>query len=362
MSAPNFAMREYPSKRTTTRHSYSGERRGTPLLGAFLSLYPLALVGVSLAHLLAPQRSGPVALSQVFAPYLFLPLVLLVPFVFVRGVGMLRVALALCLLVFVMRFVPHLTAATLREQPGATYINAMTWNVRDGGVSAEEIRRTVLASGASVVALQEARWEWLDGDQELAAAYPYRLVRPDETAPGLVLLSRYPILEHGAPQPVEGTWVVPRRLWARLDLGDGRTLVAVNVHPFPPNAGPRNRDCAGPLCYETARRDSHIEGIREFIAPLLERGERVLLLGDNNVTDREPAYARLSAGLQDAHKKVGAGLGNTWGIGVLKGVDAPLLRIDYFLSSLNVDPVRMSVDCTYRGSDHCALYGRFGVE
>jgi endonuclease/exonuclease/phosphatase (EEP) superfamily protein YafD len=279
-----------------------------------------------------------------------------------RGAALLRVSLALCALVFVVRFVPHLAAATLQEEPGATHVNVLTWNVHVGGVSGEEMRRTILASGAGVVALQEAEWEWVDRDVELAEAYPYRLVRPNETAPGLVLLSQYPILEHGAPQPVEGTWVVPRRLWARLDLGDGRTLVVLNVHPFPPNAGPHDRDCAGLFCYETASRDAHIRGIREFIEPLLEGGERVLLLGDHNVTDREPAYLELAEGLQDAHKKIGAGLGNTWGIGVLKRLDVPLLRIDYLFSSPNVDPVRMSIDCAYRGSDHCTLHGRFEIE
>ena len=38
------------------------------------------------------------------------------------------------------------------------------------------------------------------------------------------LLSRYPILE-------EGKIVIPPVLWARLDLGEGHTVMLVSAHP-----------------------------------------------------------------------------------------------------------------------------------
>jgi hypothetical protein len=40
----------------------------------------------------------------------------------------------------------------------------------------------------------------------------------------------------------------------------------------------------------------------------------------------------------------------------------PLLRIDYLFSSPNVTPLRMSVDCTPEGSDHCVVRGRFELK
>jgi vancomycin resistance protein VanJ len=88
----------------------------------------------------------------------------------------------------------------------------------------------------------------------------------------------------------------------------------------------------------------------------------VLMLGDFNVAEREPAYNDLSAGLVDAHRVVGAGTGVTWRPAALMGHDFALLRIDYIFSSPNVTPLSTWVDCTPRGSDHCIVHGEFEMK
>ncbi|HYO48903.1 MAG TPA: endonuclease/exonuclease/phosphatase family protein [Chloroflexia bacterium] len=324
------------------------------------ALYPLLLVGLSLAQVVAPQREGLFALLQVFALYLFLLLALLLPFVFMRGAMALRVALVACALVFCLRFFPRLDAPVVIPAPGSTQVSVVSWNVRVGGEQAGRIGPVLRSRPAEVVALIEADWEWLYEDQALAEVYPYRLVHPTETATGMALLSIYPILEHGIVEHPRDIWDIPRVMWARLDLEAGRTVLVVVAHPSPPSTSGRN--CSSLTCYATAKRDMRIAATRDFVEAALRRGDNLLLVGDFNVTDREPAYQELTVGLRDAHKRIGTGLGNTWGPASLMNKSLPLLRIDYQFSSPNVTPLKTSVDCTPRGSDHCMVYGTFAIE
>ena len=79
-----------------------------------LLLVRLAVLGwaaivltLSVLNVMVPQRDGPLALSQVFAPFLFLPLVLFAPLLLVRSIGQAtRVVVLVCALVFVVRFAP----------------------------------------------------------------------------------------------------------------------------------------------------------------------------------------------------------------------------------------------------------------
>jgi endonuclease/exonuclease/phosphatase (EEP) superfamily protein YafD len=93
------------------------------------------------------------------------------------------------------------------------------------------------------------------------------------------------------------------------------------------------------------------------VEPYVENGEHVILLGDFNVTEREPAYRDVSSGLTDLFRAVGTGAGSTWRPHQLMGLDFALLRIDYIFTGPGIRPLRASADCTPRGSDHCILQG-----
>src|SRR3954452_24095535 len=118
MVSENFGHRNRPASRW-----------GKRLFGALLVLYPMALLVLSLVNALDPKRAGLLALSEVFAPYLFLPLVLIAPFALLRGAGLLRVMLLICVVVFCVRFPPRLVAAAPQATPGAIHLSAMQWNV-----------------------------------------------------------------------------------------------------------------------------------------------------------------------------------------------------------------------------------------
>ena len=91
--------------------------------------------------------------------------------------------------------------------------------------------------------------------------------------------------------------------------------------------------------------------IRAAIDEDLASHRTVIVLGDINTTEREPAYDEVSAGLTDA-RIAGTWPGLTWRPGVLNGLPFGLLRIDYVLSSLA--PIDYSVRCTTL-SDHCLV-------
>ena len=64
---------------------------------------------------------------------------------------------------------------------------------------------------------------------------------------------------------------------------------------------------------------------------------RVLLMGDFNVTDREPANAELSRGLRDAHDAAW-GAGASWGPLALRRHGLALIRIDRILGGPGTVP------------------------
>ncbi len=160
----------------------------------------------------------------------------------------------------------------------------------------------------------------------------------------MALLTRYPIVEHGL-------FTAPAGIWARLDVGQGRRLMVINATP----ARARFRL----LDYDPSTRDAHIRRLRSLIDTTLQRKEPLLVLGDFNVTQHEPAYEELASGLQDAHLHAGLGFGNTWRLGAMANLPLALLRIDYLLSSPPVRPLSSDVDCAPHRSDHCIVRGRF---
>ncbi|HMA33152.1 MAG TPA: endonuclease/exonuclease/phosphatase family protein [Chloroflexia bacterium] len=320
------------------------------------ALYPVLLLGLTAQQVLWPVRSGPLALGEVFAPYLFVPLLVLVPLAVWRGMGGLRILLAVCVGVFLLRFPPHLGSAPPLATSAAPQFTALAWNVRLGGEWAQ-IRPVLATTPAGIVALEESDGQGLHGDLQLARRYPTVLVQRAQGADGLTLLSQYPLRDHGTLRgPADP---VPRAIWAQLDIGTAQPLLVVVVHPVPPLtfAGKHPWQAA----YDPTIRDATLATIRGFVAPALRRGQPVLVLGDCNLTEREPAYTDLTQGLQDADRLAGGDLGLTWRPKPLIRQPLALLRIDYLFSSPTLVPLQVSTDCTPRGSDHCAVTGRFAL-
>jgi vancomycin resistance protein VanJ len=323
-------------------------------------IYALGLISLVAASRVLDARRGILGLAAVLEPYLFLPVLILVPLALRRGAWGVRLALAAVALVWAGLYLPGLAAPPVRAAPTGLPVRVVSWNIHGGNTRFDDIIAALRDSEAGVVCLQEFSHEEnaaIAGDALLATRYPYRILRPhDYNTWGMALLSAYPILE-------QGTLNEPPAITVKLDLGDGRTLRVIDAHPQP--AGLRFvqagdlRMLAG---YEPGKRDAQIARLRALIAPWLAAGDALLMAGDFNVTEREPGYREAAAGLLDAQRIAGDGASLTWRPAAWPLIgQVPVLRIDYLFSSPRFVPLQVAVDCTPRGSDHCLLSGVFDL-
>ncbi|HEY1016109.1 MAG TPA: endonuclease/exonuclease/phosphatase family protein [Herpetosiphonaceae bacterium] len=325
-------------------------------------LYPMGLLGLMVTQWLWPQDDGLWAVLQILAPYLFLPLLLLLPLALFRHTTWLRWMLVLCGLVFLVRFgsLPQHVSPPPADAPTVSVLN---WNVGIGTEAAQiaRVRPVLLDAPADLVVLAEAYWAWLAQDPAVQQVYPYQTALYWNASKGLVILSRYPILAHDVPPQQQETRTHPRQIVAQLDVhGVPLTLVAVHT----PAGTVRTRGCVV-ICYEVTERNQQLDALQRTLTPLFQQGTALLVVGDFNLTTREPRYAQLADRLQDTHVLVGQGGGHTWPLAAAApgGLQQllPLLRIDYQWSGKSPIPQTSRVDCTYRGSDHCMLWGTYAL-
>jgi vancomycin resistance protein VanJ len=312
----------------------------------------VALLAMSGLHAVAPARSGPIALTEVFAPHLFLPLLVVVPLAIRARTRWLTVPVFGALLIGAVRFGPGIVS--FGDPEGTPDLIVVSWNLEEGGTDPQAVGAVLRSSEADIVALQEVTppvAQALEADGVLSDRFPYQVVRPESSPWGMAVLSRYPIRDVVAiadPVAIRSEVEVP-----------GGPIILVNAHPLRARVAPVG-SLAIPTDFDAVARDASFERLRE----LIDAGEdgHALLVGDFNVTDREPGYRDLSSGLVDAHAEVGQGPGSSWRPGPLKGLPVGILRIDYLFSSESVRPVAVLTDCTPRGGDHCLLRGSFAFE
>jgi len=316
------------------------------------------LVVLSVVNLVAPQRDGLLALSQILAPYLFLlavPFLLLLTTPGVPG-RLLRWTTLAAAVVFLIRFVPAwvpLPGSAPAAAASAPHLSVASWNLELGQPDDAVVVDAIKALDADVVGLVELTpWnaDAIAADPVLRKRYRTMELRPTQGSLGVGLLSTLPPI--GKPH----AYGDPPVLVQQLDAGNGLTLTVVVAHPLPGQIQATAGDTL-PLDYDSTSRDRHLAQVRGIVDPIIASGEPLLLIGDFNVVDREPAYDDLVKGLIDAQRAVGLGPGHTWRPDRLEWLPFGLLRIDYLFSANGVTPVSISPDCTPRGSDHCLLTG-----
>jgi vancomycin resistance protein VanJ len=312
----------------------------------------LMVLGLAAVNLLWPQRNGFLALTQVFAPYLTLALLVFLPLCLLRGadIRLLRLLMLACGAVFLVRFLPGTVALPRTADPAALPVSATTWNLELGLADPVAVVETIRSMPAGIVGLVEVTRPHSDpiaSDSEIRRKFPYQVLKPRGGSTGLGLLSSWPI---------DAGWTFsydPPVLSATVTPEVGRTLAVVVGHPLPGRFGPGR---LGLPTYDATARDQAIGVIRRIIGPVLAAGDPLLLLGDFNVVDREVGYGDLSAGLVDAQHAVGLGPGLTWRPPDVRWLPFGLLRIDAVFSANGLEPLAIGADCTPRGSDHCILY------
>ncbi|MCX4774938.1 endonuclease/exonuclease/phosphatase family protein [Streptomyces sp. NBC_01285] len=205
-------------------------------------------------------------------------------------------------------------------------LTVVSHNVHDGNPDPVGTTRSLAASGAQVIALEELSPRTAPAyERALADSYPYHSVQ------GTVgLWSTYPLRD---VRPVE---IMPwtRALRATVDTPKG-PLAVYTAHL----ASVRASLTKG---FNTARRNDAAAKLANAVRA--EPLHRVVVVGDFNGTTDDTALGPVTAGLRSAQDEAGAGFGFSW------PASFPVVRIDQILVK-GVTPVS-AWTLPRTGSDH----------
>jgi vancomycin resistance protein VanJ len=297
-------------------------------------------------------------LLNIAAPYLFLPLALLLPacllcrrWDFWLGTF---VPLLLFLLLYGKLFLPGGAAAASDTDERLT---VMTFNIWGFSRSAETARALLQDGTPDIVVLQELSHEMSQVlEEELGDVYPYRLLNTEPANRHSGVLSRYPVTELEPERYADPGW---RIQVYRVEVGE-RAFVLYNVHLRVVNFWTLS-DGLGAFAEEIqAGARYRAEQARWILEDMAHRPEPVIIAGDFNTTDQSDAYRLLAAQLTDAYRAAGWGLGHSFPAysGRLTGIPIPrrLVRIDMILVSDAFVPLRSRAGAVYGESDHLPMW------
>jgi endonuclease/exonuclease/phosphatase (EEP) superfamily protein YafD len=298
------------------------------------------------------------ALTNIFAPYMFTPLLPLLPLALWWRAWRLLLASMLLLLLAAGLFVPDMMPRLPRPavQPD---VRVLTLNMRYDNPDVPGAVEMLMAQDADIIALQELQEPMIPIFEQYRDQYPYQRLNPRETPGGLGILSRYPLEPLEILEGVRGVQTVV--------TVEGRPITLIVAHPFVPRGAMTlhvpftdiNKEVP---TFEPTLRNVQLENLIDHVA----RTEGpLLLMGDLNTADREPVFQPFDVLLRDAYNEAGWGMGYTYsntalGLGHAYAPLLPRVRIDYILSSSDIIPLAAHVNCTATGSDHCMVIAELG--
>lgn len=222
----------------------------------------------------------------------------------------------------------------------------MTFNTGLDVSNPKAIETVILKEGADIVVLQEVSVllseKLRNGSNNY---YPHQVNTASETT---VLLSRYPIIDHGWFKSDHSERAT---LYAKIEW-QGELLHVFAVHPLPADVTFYSPDLPIPLGVSDVRPQQQIRAVKDYAQGL---SGPVLLMGDFNMSEQAAVYQELTELFQDAYRQAGWGFGHTfpYRLQVEKlYIGTPLLRLDYIFHSDVLQTTQAHVGCG-GGSDHC---------
>ncbi len=291
-------------------------------------------------------------LPNIFAPYLFVPLLLLVPAALLIRSRWFRGAVFCLSVIFGLLFVPTWIPTNPFRPALEPDLRVATWNVLYNNPEGDEVVALLRAQDADVIVLQELTVPVTEVlEEQMRRDYPYQALEPLYGDHGMGIISRYPFVNRTND---------PTFPWRRvtLDIQD-QQITVINVHLATPQLQTRdlpflNREVIIED-YATARRSNEQA---ELLALIDSIEGPLVILGDFNTSDREPAYTELNRRLHDAYRETAWGPGLTFPQNMSVGplpVPFPLVRIDYVWSKGDMLATDAYTVCRGAGSDHCMV-------
>lgn len=309
--------------------------------------YLLSLLLWLSLRLLFFDRFWWLALLNTFAPYLFLPLVILLPLALWYRRRTLFFGMILGCLLFVLLFQPRLNffSKAVSINPADSVLKVMSFNLLWSNQDYAKIAQLLRQTKPDLLGVQELQPNQLTNFlKAIAPNYPYYAIHPVDRFHTVALFSRLPI-ETTKPlsePPIE------RGIQAIVRIGNQRINVLVthlapnNMPLFPIHqfiAETRDR---------YARRAAETTYLKELVQ---QRSLPTVMLCDCNLTDTSEAYQQLRQGLRDSFQERGQGLGHTI---FANGIPFPIQRIDYIWHSDEIEAIDAFV-APESGSDHLPI-------
>ena len=337
----------------------------TLFLTTLTTLYTLLVISWFVLHTLLGDRPWWLALINIFAPHLFLPLLLLLPLALLaqRRIAMMSLIPPLLLFVWLYGnlFIPMPPTATAAEGgPIADdAFTVMTFNVHARSHS-KETARVILENGLpDLVAIQELRSGMARIlAEELGEHYPYQVYDTVYWRNGTGILSRYPLTELTIDHLYSNEWEL-QIVEAEIN---GQTVTIYNVHPASTNISRYLNRYYRPI--DGIKNSIRVRewNIGRLLKDAQTRTGPVLILGDFNTTDQSDAYAHLSTQFEDAHRAAGWGFGHTFPAYSGSYRHIPIfprqVRIDMIFYSADFQAVDSWVSDVYGESDHLPVLAR----
>ena len=323
------------------------------------NLYSGVVLGFVVLQRTALGDAWPMRLATNFLPYLFLPLLLLVPLALISKSRLAKLVIclpcALFLLLYGQLFLPRLGSVSGGSEQT---LKVMTYNVTRGDPGVEQILSIIQSEDADIVALQEVPPELAEALAQLGDRYPYLALHPTPDGyAGSAVLSRYPLSGDEVFPLVEGAHLSQQVVIDAL----GTEIHLLNVHLQPPRVPVRRGGSRilVPAGYDTSTQDRELERLfRE-----MERLEGpTIVVGDFNMTDHSPGYRAIAGRLGDAYREAGWGFGHTFPDVEVRSIATPLpvVRIDYVFHSHDMAARRAYVG-DRGGPDHRFLVAELSL-
>lgn len=291
------------------------------------------------------------ALLHNFAPYYFLPLLMLLPVLWLLRMRRMVIRLLPLLLVglgwFGPRWLPKVAASDADAKPA---LKIVTFNIQLGVTEFDSIAAWLRTTDADLILLQEL------GPEHSAQIFSLLKDKYPETVDLVGTtqseLSRLPI--RSSERIDLGGWYADRLV---IDVG-GDPLAVYNIHmPVPyregdehiPGTVDQHNLLTVALSYDETWRNRVIHNL---LARVADEPLPYVIAGDFNTSDNTVIYGDLADLMHDSFREMGRGLATTWPAD-LSHVP-PLLRLDYVWHSDELHVLTAEIGPRL-GSDHLPL-------
>jgi endonuclease/exonuclease/phosphatase (EEP) superfamily protein YafD len=283
------------------------------------------------------------ALINTAALYIFVPLIIFLPFALLfrkwRLVFGLCLPLGLFIGLYSSFFLPSLSTPSQNQQT----IKAMTFNMLFSNDDYDSITKMVAENKPDIIGLQEVRSQTVPIlIKRFASYYPYHAFHPVELNHNVGILSRFPIDKFiTLPAPP-----IQRGIQVTLRLNNGEPIEAIVVHLTPSYPLNKFMQLAEYWYSSRAAQVSYLTNI------VKQYNQPVIVMCDCNFTDTSETYSQMQNVMIDSFHQAGWGFGHTF-----RGRFFPVGRIDYIWHTKQLQAVDAYVG-KGGGSDHLPVIAK----